>query len=98
MKHLLALAVLFVLVLGFAAQAQAQQRIQCDVCEGYNTWARYEHVGCPNGAPPFWPKWDQEAMSDDGELPPDNGTCPLCAGSVPPWSAFCADCSTDIWP
>jgi hypothetical protein len=101
MKSKLALVLLVLLVAGFATQVQAN-RIKCPWYGGYNTYAHYKHVGCPNGAPPFWPQWSEPAMAPGTlEIPPPLPcTCPLCSQSVNAVFCWCANesISMPFWP
>jgi len=100
-KNKLAYVLLALLLAGLAGLLQAD-RIRCPDCEHYNTWSHYVHVGCPNGSPPNWPQWNQEAMAPDTlEVPPPlPGVCPLCAQAVGASFCWCGDESTSepFWP
>ena len=98
MMRRLAFAVLVLLAMGLASQSQAQVRIQCPVCEGWNTWAHFFHDDCPNGIPPWWPQWDEEAYSDDGYPPPYQSPCHACLEMIDAEYCRCNDCAATFWP
>jgi hypothetical protein len=83
MRHTLALTILALLALGFASQAQAQQRIACYKCQGLDTWAHYYCDVCPYPGT----EWNSEAYSDNGLCPPYDEECPVCHYET--WASYC---------
>lgn len=73
-------------------------RAKCPMCNGYNTWAHYEHLGCPSGAPDPSTgntvySWEKEAeLLPDGT--PATMPCPACHDDIKhrPVYLICRDC------
>jgi|UniRef100_A0A7V3UZC1 Zn finger protein HypA/HybF involved in hydrogenase expression len=69
-----------------------QARAVCPACKSLNTFAHYEHQGCPS-APTGTTTWEREAwLGPDGR--PVSVPCPDCQDGIPrpPSYLYCENC------
>ena len=94
MKRVLTLTLLALLLAAVPLLADGEARIRCPHCNGYDTWATYEHFPCGTSA--TGTIWVEEAYGAEEDCRPYSRPCPApgCFEShVPGGEIECRSCS-----